>query len=116
MRHHSNVKKFGRERGQRNALIKSLLRSLIIHKKITTTVTKAKALRPHVEKLVTRAKSSTIGTRRELIATISGVKEAKILIDVLGPQFKDRKGGYTRITKLPKRKIDGADMAIIEFV
>jgi large subunit ribosomal protein L17 len=77
---------------------------------------KAKAIRPHIEKLVTKAKGANIGARRDLISTISGVKEAKILIDVLGPQFKDRKGGYTRVTKLPKRKIDGADMAIIEFV
>ncbi|MES2470637.1 MAG: 50S ribosomal protein L17 [Patescibacteria group bacterium] len=116
MRHHSNVKKFGRERGQRNALIKSLLRSLIIHERITTTVTKAKALRPHIEKLVTKAKAGDVATRRLAISRLSGVKEAKILMETIAPKYKDRQGGYTRITKLPKRKIDGADMAVIEFV
>ncbi len=115
MRHHSSKKKFGREKNQRNALVASLALSLIINEKIKTTSVKAKALRPVVEKLVTRGKVNSIASRRLLSAKI-GEDGAKKLVDVLGPKYKDRKGGYTRIVKLGTRPSDRASMAIIEFV
>ncbi|MDO8591274.1 MAG: 50S ribosomal protein L17 [bacterium] len=115
MRHHKQNRKFGRERGQRHALLKSLALSLVIHKKITTTEAKAKELRPFVEKLVTRAKIKTLASQRLLAARLgtSGVKE---LVNTLGPKYEKRKGGYTRIFKLPRRLSDGSTMAVIEFV
>ncbi|MDO8482227.1 MAG: 50S ribosomal protein L17 [bacterium] len=116
MRHHDNIRKFGREMGQRNALLKSLALSLVAHKKITTTEAKAKELRPFVEKLVTRAKIKTLASRRLLVSRLgvgAGVKE---LVDTLAPKYEKRAGGYTRIVKLPRRLSDGAAMAVIEFV
>ncbi len=116
MRHHDNIRKFGRERGQRNALLKSLALALVVHKKITTTEAKAKELRPFVEKLLTRAKIKTIASRR-LLASRLGVGEGVTeLVDTLAPKYEKRSGGYTRIIKLPRRLSDGAAMAVIEFV
>ena len=115
MNHHSTKRKFGREAGQRDALIESLARSLVIHNQITTTLAKAKELRPFVEKLVTKGKVGTLSARR-LIASRVDEEIAKTMIEVVGPKYKDRKGGYLRIVKLPRRETDGSEMAIIEFV
>ncbi len=115
MRKHDKNKKFGREAGPRRALIKSLVRSLIIHEAMTTTETKAKAVRPIVEKLVTRAKDATLADRRILVARIGDAKAVKKLVDVIAPKMSHA-GGYTRIIKLPIRKKDGAKMAQISFV
>jgi large subunit ribosomal protein L17 len=115
MSFHRTGRKFGREKGVRTALVKSLVRSLIIHDAITTTEAKAKSLRPVVEKLVTRAKDATLADRRILVARIGDPKAAKKLVDVIAPTMK-RAGGYTRIIKLPLRKKDGAKMAVISFV
>ena len=101
--------------GPRRALIKSLVRSLIIHDAITKTEAKAKSLRPVVEKLVTRARQASLADRRLLTARIGDPKAAKKLVDVIAPTMK-RTGGYTRIIKLPIRKKDGAKMAQISFV
>ena len=116
MRHHSSNRKFGREMNQRDALLRSLCRNLINEGKITTTLAKAKSLRPFVEKLVTKAKVGTIASRRLLISRMHGEKEAKILMDDLAKKYKDRNGGYTRIVKIQSRKLDAAPMAMIEFV
>lgn len=116
MRHHSSTRKFGREMNQRDALMRSLARNLINEGRITTTLAKAKSLRPYVEKLVTKAKSGTLASRRLLISRIQGEKEAKVLIETLGPKYKSRQGGYTRIIRLPDRALDAAAMAMIEFV
>jgi large subunit ribosomal protein L17 len=116
MRHHSTIKKFGREKNVRNALMRSLARNLIRDEKITTTLAKAKALRPYVEKLVTKARVGTIAARRLVFTKIGTSLEAKKLVDTLAPKYKTRTGGYTRITKLPLRKLDAAAMAVIEFV
>ncbi len=116
MRHHSVTRKFGREKHQRNALMRSLARNLINENKITTTLPKAKELRPFIEKLVTKAKAGTIGSRRLLISKIGGVKESKTLLETIAPRYKDRKGGYTRIIKTSNRKLDATPMALIEFV
>jgi large subunit ribosomal protein L17 len=116
MRHHEKFKILGREKGQRVALVKSLLRSLVIHEGITTTETKAKELRKYIEPLVTTAKKNTIASRRIVISKIGDEKAAKKLVEVIAPAHKNRPGGYTRVIKLPLRKTDGAKMAHIQFV
>src|SRR4051812_35285848 len=116
MRHHSNVRKFGREKNQRHALMRSLARNLIRDTRIKTTEAKAKELRPYVEKLVTKAKEASITSRRLINSRIMGAPETKKLVDEIAPKYKERKGGYTRIVKLPARDLDGAKMALIEFV
>lgn len=116
MRHHSVKRKFGLEKDQRNALMRSLARNLINENRIKTTLAKAKELRPYVEKLVTKAKTGTIASRRVIISKIEGEAETKALFDTIAPKYKDRKGGYTRIVKLAPRKLDAAPMAMIEFV
>lgn len=116
MRHHSKIKKFGREKNQRKALMRSLARNLIRHDRITTTEAKAKALRPFVEKLVTKAKNGTLASRRLASSEIHGAAEVKKLFSETAPRYKERAGGYTRIVKMPRRDLDGAPMAMIEFV
>jgi large subunit ribosomal protein L17 len=116
MRHHSNVRKFGREKNQRKALVRSLARNLIRDSRIRTTVAKAKELRPFVEKLVTKAKTATVASRRLVNSRIMGAAETKKLFDEIAPKYKDRRGGYTRIIRLPARELDGSPMALIEFV
>ncbi len=116
MRHHSVKRKFGLEKDQRNALMRSLARNLINENRITTTLPKAKELRPYVEKLITKAKSGTLASRRLIISKIGGIKETKVLFDTIAPKYKDRQGGYTRIIRLSRRELDAAPMALIEFV
>ncbi len=116
MRHANNKRKFGREKNQRNALLKSLARSLILKKKIKTTEPKAKELRPFVEKLVTLGMKETLASRRLLIARVGEDAAKKLTAGGLSASYKGRAGGYTRITKMIQRKTDGAPMAIIEFV
>jgi ribosomal protein L17 len=116
MRHHSVKRKFGLEKDQRNALMRSLARNLINENRIKTTLPKAKELRPYVEKLVTKAKSGTLAARRLLISKIGGEKEVKNLVEKIAPKYKDRKGGYIRIIKISRRELDAAPMAMIEFV
>ena len=118
MRHHNKNKKFGRVRKQRTALMRSLARSLILHDKIQTTETKAKALRPFIEKLITKSKDSSVAARRLVLSRLGGSAVAtKKLFDTLAPKYKSRKGGYTRVTKLGSTRVgDAAKEAIIEFV
>ncbi len=116
MRHGNSTRKFGREKNQRHALMRSLARNLIRDGRIQTTLAKAKEIRPYVEKLVTKAKVDTIASRRLVSTRLQGVPEVAKLFKVLGPQYKDRNGGYTRIIRMPKRGLDAAPMALIEFV
>ena len=116
MRHGNNTRKFGREKNQRHALMRSLARNLVRDSRIKTTLAKAKELRPYIEKLVTKAKAGTVVSRRLLISRIQGTPETKKLVDVIAPKYKTRAGGYTRIIKLPNRDLDGSPMALIEFV
>lgn len=119
MRHHDNKRKFGRERKVRVAFIRSLIRALVVHGRIETTLPRAKEIRPLVEKLVTTARNggNTVTTLRLLTATMGGQQDvARALITDYAPKYTDRKGGYTRIMKLPNRLSDGSEMAIIEFV
>lgn len=115
MRHHNANRKFGRVTKVRKALVNSLLRSLVLHEKIETTEAKAKEIRPLVEKLVTKAKNGTVETRRAIVSKI-GREATKKIVDTLANKYKDKKGGYTRITKVMRRMSDGSKMAIIEFV
>lgn len=115
MRHHNANKKFGRERNQRVALLKSLAHSLALKGKIKTTEPKAKALRPFMEKLVTLGKKKTLASRRLLNSRVGEMAATKIAGE-LALTYKERAGGYTRITKLGQRLSDGSAMAIIEFV
>ena len=116
MRKHEKFRVFGREKGQRSALIRSLVRSLVLHEGITTTEAKAKELRMFIEPMVTTAKAGTLAARRNLAAELGDAKAVKKLVEVIAPAHKDRKGGYTRVIKLPLRKSDGAKMAHIQFV
>ena len=116
MRHHNTNRKFGRETGQRAALMRSLAEALIKNNKIKTTEAKAKELRPMVEKMVTRAKTNTLASRRLLISRLKNEAGVKNLMETIAPRYVKRLGGYTRITKLPPRKSDGSKMAVIEFV
>lgn len=117
MRHKKQGKILGRKKAPRKALFRSLANSLISKNKIQTTEAKAKALRPIVEKYVTKSATNTLATRRQLLADLDDKKTVQKLLDELGPKYRDRKGGYTRVVKLAKpRQGDGAAMAIIEFV
>ena len=117
MRHDNNVRKFGRDKNQRAALMKGLVLSLIKHGRIETTEAKAKELRPYVEKLITKANIGTLASRRMVISKLYGrTAEANKLIDTVAPKYKGGTGGYTRITKMPRRLGDASKMAVIEFV
>ncbi len=115
MRHGNVNRKFGRERGQRAALLKSLARSLVLRGKMTTSLAKAKEIRPMVEKMITRGKTATLASRRHLIAQLGDERTATKLIKT-SATYKDRTGGYLRIVKMGPRKGDAAEMAVIEFV
>lgn len=110
-----NKRKFGREAIQRKALYKALATALIENKKIKTTEAKAKSLSTFIQKLVTKAKKGDLASRRLLSSDI-GVKAVKKLVDEIAPQYKERHGGYVRITRLGRRTSDGSPMALVEFV
>jgi large subunit ribosomal protein L17 len=116
MRHGNNKRKFGREKNQRIALMASLARNLIRDSRIKTTTAKAKELRPMVEKLVTKAKIATVASRRLVNSRIKSATETKKLFEIVAPKYMSRKGGYTRIIRLPNRDLDGSPMSLIEFV
>ncbi len=116
MRHHDKNKKFGRETNQRKALMRSLSRALILKGRITTTEARAKALRPSVEKMVTRAKNTTLANRRILISALGNDASLVRKLETVAGNHKERPGGYIRITKVSPRKGDASPMAVIEFV
>ena len=117
MRHHVQQRKFGRVRKQRGAFLAGLVRALVLNDRIETTEARAKELRPFVEKLVTQARTDTPTQRRLINARLNNDPETTALLFTrVAPKYKDRDGGYTRITKLPPRASDAARMAIIEFV
>ncbi len=117
MKHGVKQRKLGRVVKQRRALLRSLAISLVEHGRIKTTDAKARELRPFVEKLITRAKSDTVASRRLLVARLGGHKDAAAkLVKDIAPAYKDRAGGYTRITKLAPRDGDASPMAVIELV
>ena len=116
MRHAKTHRKFSRRSDHRKAMLANLCASLIKHEQITTTLPKAKDLRPIVEKLVTLGKRGGLHARRKAIAEIRDVPMVRKLFDVLGPRYKDRNGGYIRVMKAGFRYGDNAPIAVIEFV
>jgi len=116
MRHGNAHRKFNRTAEHRRAMFANMAAALIKHEQIVTTLPKAKDLRPVVEKLVTLGKRGDLHARRQAIAQIRDVAMVKKLFDVLGPRYKERNGGYTRVVKAGFRYGDSAPVAVIEFV
>ena len=116
MRHKFGYKKLNRTSEHRKALIKNMLNSLIKYEQITTTLPKAKVLKPQAEKIITLGKKDTLQNTKTLISKLQDNKSAKKVKQTLSKRYVDRKGGYTRIIKAGFRYGDNAPMAIIEFV
>ena len=116
MRHLKRTAKLGRTGEHRNAMLANLVCSLIKHKRVTTTLAKAKAARSVAEKLVTLGKNGTVHDRRLASARLHQEGAVKILFDEIAPAQKDRNGGYTRIVKMHQRQGDASQLAILEWV
>ena len=116
MRHRVAGFKLKRPVDSRNSLLRNLCTSMIETERMVTTVTKAKAVRPLVEKMITLAKKDTLASRRQAATVLRTPASVKKLFDTLGTRFGQRSGGYTRITRLGPRKGDGAEVAMIELV
>ena len=116
MRHNKNFNHLGRQAGHRKAMLSNMASSLILHKRIETTVAKAKAVRQFVEPLVTRSKEDTTHSRRVVVSYLKQKEAVTELFRTIAPKIAERPGGYTRILKTGFRLGDGADMCIIEFV
>jgi large subunit ribosomal protein L17 len=116
MRHGKVHRKLGRKPEHRKAMFANMCAALIKHEQITTTLPKAKELRPVVEKLITLGKRGDLHARRQAISQIRDVDMVKKLFEVLGPRYKERNGGYTRILKAGFRHGDNAAVGVIEFV
>ncbi len=116
MRHRKGGYKLQRDPSARRALLRGLTTSVILHERIETTVTKAKAVRPQVERMITLAKRDTLHARRQAATYLYEPEALQKLFDSIGPRFADRAGGYTRIMRLGPRKGDGAEIAILELL
>ena len=116
MRHRVAGRKLQRTSAHRNALFRNMAAALIKHEQITTTLAKAKELRPYVEKLVTLAKKGGLSNRRLAHARLMDETQLAKLFDVIAPRYEGRSGGYTRVIKAGIRASDAAAMAVIEFV
>ncbi len=118
MRHRNSGRKLGKKAQHRTAMFANMTAALIKHEQITTTLPKAKELRPVVEKLVTlsRRGAADLHARRQAISTIRDADQVKKLFDVIGPRYAGRPGGYTRVLKAGFRQGDNAAMAVIEFI
>jgi len=116
MRHGDKIKNLGRTQSHRKALMSNMAVSLFQHKRITTTLAKAKALRVYAEPLITRCKVDTMHNRRVVFSYLQDKESINELFGVISDKVANRPGGYTRIIKLPRRMGDAADMAMIELV
>ena len=116
MRHKVGTAKLKRDVGARNSLLKNMVTSVILTDYIVTTVPKAKAVKPLVEKMITLAKRDTLHTRRQAASFLETPASVKKLFDSIGPKFSQRNGGYTRIVRLGFRKGDGAELCKLELV
>lgn len=116
MRHQKSGRKLNRTSSHRKAMFANMAASLIQHEQIVTTLPKAKDLRPIVEKLVTLAKRGDLHARRQAISQIRDLGSVKKLFETIGPRYKERAGGYTRVLKAGFRHGDNAPVAVIEFV
>ncbi len=116
MRHNKNFNHLGRQAGHRKAMLSNMASSLILHKRIQTTVAKAKAVQKFIEPLVTKSKEDTTHSRRVVFSYLKQKEAVTELFRTIAPKIMERPGGYTRILKTGFRLGDGADMCIIEFV
>ena len=116
MRHNKAINHLGRKSGHRKALLANMATSLILHKRIQTTVAKAKALKSYVEPLITKSKEDTTHSRRVVFSYLKNKYAVTELFREIAPKIADRPGGYTRVLKTGFRQGDGADMALIELV
>ena len=116
MRHRKAGRKFGRNPAQRQAMLRQLAISMILHERLTTTEAKAKTLRPIVEKLVTIAREDSSHTRNLVMSRLDHQVATARLFEVIAPRFEEAPGGYTRISKLGIRHGDAAPLALIEFL
>ena len=116
MKHNITHRKLNRTSSHRKALLMNLSNALIKHEQITTTLPKAKELRPFVEKVITLGKKGDLNARRKTISILQDEKNAKKIFDIFADRYKDRSGGYTRIVKIGNRFGDNAPTAIIELV
>ena len=116
MRHNKKFNHLGRKSGHRKAMLANMASSLILHKRIETTLAKAKALRVYVEPLITKSKDDTTHSRRTVFSYLKQKEAITELFRVIAPKIADRPGGYTRVLKLGFRQGDAADMAMIELV
>ncbi|MCF8461541.1 MAG: 50S ribosomal protein L17 [Flavobacteriales bacterium] len=116
MRHRKGFNHLGRKKGHRRAMLANMASSLIVHKRITTTLAKAKALRSYVEPLITKSKDDATHSRRVVFSYLNDKEATAELFKEVSPKVSERPGGYTRIIKLGTRQGDSADMALIELV
>jgi len=116
MRHRNSGTVLDRKKGPREALLRGLATSIVLYEKVKTTKAKAKAVRPLVERMITTGKAGTLSARRTMGAFLYDQKAVKKVMDELGPRYKERTGGYTRLTNLGRRQGDGAEMVQIELV
>ncbi len=116
MRHNKAINHLGRKSGHRKALLANMATSLILNKRIQTTVAKAKALKMYVEPLITKCKEDTTHSRRVVFSYLKNKEAVTELFRTVAPKIADRPGGYTRVLKTGFRQGDGADMALIELV
>ena len=116
MRHNKAINHLGRKSGHRKAHLANMATSLILHKRIQTTVAKAKALKMYVEPLITKCKEDTTHSRRVVFSYLKNKEAVTELFRTVAPKIADRPGGYTRVLKTGFRQGDGADMALIELV
>ena len=116
MRHNKAINHLGRKSGHRKALLANMATSLILNKRINTTVAKAKALQGYVEPLITKSKEDSTHSRRVVFSYLKNKEAVTELVRTIAPKIADRPGGYTRVLKTGFRQGDGADMALIELV
>ncbi len=116
MRHNKAINHLGRKSGHRKALLSNLANSLILHKRITTTVAKAKALKSYLEPLVTKSKDDSTHSRRVVFSYLKDKTAVAELFRTIAPKIADRPGGYLRVLHVGFRQGDGAEMALVEFV
>ena len=116
MRHNKAINHLGRKSGHRKAMLANMATSLILHKRIQTTVAKAKALKMYVEPLITKSKEDSTHSRRVVFSYLKNKEAVTELFRTVAPKIADRPGGYTRVLKTGFRQGDGADMALIELV
>lgn len=116
MKHRKTGKTLGRKKHSREAMLRNLATSLILYEHCNTTLAKAKAVRPYVERLITKAKTKDLNTRRALMSELMIETAVLKMLEELGPRYKERPGGYTRIIKLGKRQGDNAETAQIQLV